>query len=357
MKKLRIAQVAPLWERVPPPKYGGIEMGVHLLTEELIKRGHQVTLFAAGTSETRGTLIPGYPEPLYRAGISWNNFVYPYLNQLKAFESSQQYDVIHLHICLWQDYLSLPLSRFVSSKVLYTFRSVLPTKNETDSEKATLLRKYPNNNYISISDAQRDGWVNLNWLKTIYNGIDITRFPFDSRGGDYLVWVGKIRPEKGVDIAIQAALKSNERLILAGPIDRNHRERFHYWETKVKPFVDGKRIIYVGELTRKEISELFKNAKAFLNPILWPEAFGLVMAESQASGTPVIAFRKGSVPEVVKDHETGFVVDSEEEMVEAIKNIKGIKRKACRKWAEENFSHLRMVDEYEEIYNQILNTK
>lgn len=352
--KLRIAQIAPLWERVPPPKYGGIEMGVSLLTEGLVRKGHSVTLFAAGTSKTKAKLVSVYKKPLYRAGIPWTNISYPYLNLMTAFLNASEYDIIHIHLCLLQDYLALPLPRLLKTKILFTTRSVLPTDKK--SETYTLLRNFPNNNFVSISNAQRKGWEHLNWIRTIYNGIDVTQFAFNPSPKNHLVWVGKIRPEKGVHLAIKAALETNQRLILAGPIDMKHPIRKEYYEKEVKPLIDGSQIVYVGELTRKAVARLFCKAKAFINPIIWPEAFGLVMAESQVCGTPVIVFNRGSAKEVVKHGKTGFVANTFKDFCRAIYEIESIDRRDCREWALNNFSHQRMISDYESLYHSLLQT-
>ena len=351
---MKIAQVAPLWERVPPPKYGGIEMGVYLLSKGLVELGHRVTLFAAGTSESPGLLRSVYPKPLYRAGVSWENISYPYLNFVSAFRMNEEFDIIHIHLCLTQDYLALAFPFFVKSKVIFTTRSVLPDRKKENNDKKVLLETYSNDNFISISNSQRKGWEHLNWLATIYNGIDLDKFEFSQDGGDHLVWVGKIRPEKGVHLAIDAARHTNNKLILAGPIDKNHSARIKYWNNQIKPKIDGKNIIYVGELKREQVAKLFQNAKAFINPIQWEEAFGLVMAESQACGTPVITFKRGSASEVVKDKKTGLIVDDFDALISAIKKVDRINREDCRKWAVSRFSYMRMVNNYCKIYKQLI---
>ncbi len=355
MKRLRIAQVGPMWERIPPPKYGGVEASVSMLTEGLLARGHEVPLFAAGTAKTKAKLVSVYPKPIWRAGIPWSNVTYPYLNFISAFLKREEFDIIHLPLCLYQDYLSLPLPELTKTKTVFTTHSVLPTTKAVDKEKRLLLKRFPHNNFVSISYRQRKGWNSLNWVANIYHGVYIDEYPYNPRKGDYLVWIGKIRPEKGTHEAIKLAKAVNEKLILAGPIDKQNSIWFKYWQEKIKPQVDNKQIVYYGEATRKQVAKLFRNAKAFINPIHWAEAFGYVMAESQCCGTPVITYDRGSAPELVEHKKTGFVVNSFEEMIKAVKDIDQIDRADCHQRVVDLFSIERVIDEHEKLYREILN--
>jgi len=354
MKKLKIAQVGPLWENIPPLKYGGTERVVFYLTEGLVKKGHDVTLYACGTSKTSAKLISIYPRPLFRDNIPWWNLMYPLLHITKAFEDQDKYDIIHMHLNQASDFVALPLCQPFKHKIIFTLH--FPYEfNYTWRGNTEVFQKYKDLQYISISYAQRKGGENLNWIKTIYNGVDTNLFTFNEKPEDYFLWLGKFNPDKGAKEAILAAKKAKVKLIVAGAIDKVESEDYRYYINEVKPLIDGKQIIFIGELDDKEKNKVYGNAKGFLNPIKWNEPFGLVMAESMATGTPVISFNNGAAPEIIVDGKTGFLVNSIDEMVKKIKKIDLIKRKECRNRVEKHFSIDIMVNEYENVYYQILN--
>ena len=351
-KKLRIAQMAPLWFPIPPHKYGGIERVVSLLTEELVRRGHDVTLFAAPGSMTSAKLVSVFPQPLIEAGGPWSSPVWNLRNLSKAFEMAHkgEFDIIHSHLDLW----TLFFQGVSDVPILHTMHNPLYRTN-ADATKDDRLRLFSeeasrtNLTFISES-ARRFAMVQFprNWI--VYNGIDISHFEYNENGGDHFVWIARVNKHKGIESAIEAAEKLGVKLILAGRIDPTQQE---YFDTTIKPHLNDS-IKYIGELTEKELSEFYGSAKALLYPIEWEEPFGLIVAEAMACGTPVIAYKRGSMPELIKDGETGFVVDSNmHDLIEAMKNIDKIDRAKVRKYAEENFSKERMADDYEKIYYEL----
>lgn len=346
MKKLKIAQVAPLWFSIPPKKYGGIEWVVYNLCEGLTKLGHKVTLFATGDSEVPCKLVATYPRSLIEEGISWRDPTYNLLNLTEAFKKSKDFDIIHTHIDLWEAYFP-PLTKTIS---VHTIHNPLYSTAKKDS-RLYILENFKDQNFVAISKAQkRLSKVKLNFVAVIYNGIRIEDFKFNPSPKDYFVWAARIDKYKGIENAIEIAKKGKVKLVLAGRLDPSQEE---YFKKKIKPHL-GEQIKFIGEYSKEEKSNFFGQAKALLYPIEWHEPFGLNMVEAMACGTPVIAFNKGSVPEVVKDKKTGFVVNNIKEAVWAVKNIEKIKREDCREWVEKKFTTEIMVKNYEKLYYKLL---
>ncbi len=348
MRKLKIAQVAPLWFSIPPKKYGGIEWVVYLLCEGLKKRGHKVTLFASGDSKVSCKLIKTFPRCLTKEKIPWTNHAYNLMNLTEAFRRAKEFDILHTHIDLWETFFA-PLVKTVS---LHTIHNPLYTSKDPKKDfRLFILKHFKDQNFVAISKSQkRLSMVRLNFVAVIYNGIKIEDFKFNPKPKDHFVWCARVDKYKGIENAIEIAKRAKVKLILAGRVDPAQKE---YFEKRIKPHL-GKKIKFIGEYSHKEKSNFFGQAKALLYPIEWHEPFGLNMVESMACGTPVIAFKMGSVPEVVKNGKTGFVVSNIKEAVEAIKNIDQIKREDCRKWVEERFSAERMVSDYEKLYFKLL---
>ena len=359
MKKLKIAQIAPPWISVPPKKYGGTELIVSHLTEELVKRGHQVTLFASGDSITKAKLVSVWPKALYQEGVPWTDALYPLLHAFVAFEKSEKFDIIHNHF----SYFGLPFSSLIKTPMATTYHGNF-TSIKSNLARRRILEKFRKNNFISISDSQRKSAdkINLNFVGTVYNGIDLKEFKFNNKSQNYLAWLGRITESKGIFEAIQAAKRAKMVLKIAAKVDKNYRPDVEFYNEKIKPLIDGKQIQYLGEINSRKRNNLLRNAKALLFPIKWEEPFGLVMAEAMACGAPVIAFRRGSVSEVVEHNKTGFIVPpfnknkkpNIEGLVEAIKKIDQVDRRECRKRVEENFTIDKMADGYEKIYYKIL---
>ncbi|MEL6458334.1 MAG: glycosyltransferase family 4 protein [Cyanobacteria bacterium J06641_2] len=343
---MRIAQVAPLWERVPPPGYGGVELVVGLLTDELVRRGHEVTLFASGDSLTLAKLESVYPRAFRLEPSITEYSAYEALQLSRVYKQAGNFDIIHSHV----GYTSLFHAGFVETPTVHTLHGAF------NSDTKQIYTEAREQHYVSISDAQREPIKELNYAATVYNGIDTEshRFYAQPQSEPYLAFLGRISPEKGTHIAIEIAQKSGIPLKMAGKVDRVDVE---YFESKVKPHIDGEHIQYLGEANHFEKNELLGNAIAMLFPITWREPFGLVMTESMAAGTPVIAKSMGSVPEVIADGKTGFLCDSVDDFVNAVQRLKEIDRKACRNHVEMNFSIKSMVDGYLDVYRKVMGNK
>jgi glycosyltransferase involved in cell wall biosynthesis len=343
---MKIAQIAPLWERVPPPAYGGTELIVSLLTEELVARGHEVTLFASGDSETLAKLESVHPRALRLDPAIKECGIYESLQLTNAFQRAEEFDVIHSHVgCA-----ALPYTKFIKTPIVHTLHGIFTPDNEKLFQYA---KEQP---YISISKSQIEPRLGLNYLATVYNAIDIKnhRFYPESEQPPYLVFLGRISPEKGTHHAIEISRKSGIPLKIAGKIDVVDVE---YYEQEIKPQIDGTHIQYLGEANHTEKNELMGRALATLFPITWREPFGLVMIESMVSGTPVIAMRMGSTVEVIQDGKTGYLCDSIEDCVEAVHKVHQLDRMDCHDHVAANFSVQRMADGYEAAYRQVMQAK
>jgi glycosyltransferase involved in cell wall biosynthesis len=303
MKKLKIAQLAPLWETVPPKKYGGIEIMIAAITNELVKRGHRVTLFASGNSKTKAKLKSVFPKSLFEENIDWFHRSQNLINSANAFSDADKFDIIHNHA----GDNALFFSQTTKTPVLTTLHNVLPDpdKNKTD-EYITLKYYSKKTNFASISFNQRTHTdIKFNYIDTVYNGININDFDFNAKPRDYFAWLGRIHYGKGMWNAVHAAQVSKNKLIAAGNITCKDDEKYFQ---SVKPMINGKNMKYIGEVGLREKNKLLGGAKALLFPTIWEEPFGLVMIEAMACGTPVISFNRGAVSEVIKNGITGFIV-------------------------------------------------
>ena len=345
-KKLRIAQVAPLFERIPAKKYGGTERVIYALTEELVKMGHDVTLFASGDSITSAKLISVLPKSLRESGdlgdlYSPNGWLM--LNSALPYSMQDEFDIIHDH-----NLTSLPAANISRTPVVSTIHGV-PYSNPGH---LALYESMNNVNYVAISHAQKKPAPKINWAGTVYNGTLYGNYPFSKNFGNYLLFVGRISKQKGVHIAIEVAQKLNLPLIIAAKLE-NAEGNMEYFKESIEPHLND-QIQWIGEVDEQTRNQLMANALCFLHPITWPEPFGLTLAESMACGCPVIAMGLGSIPEIIQDGKTGFVVNTVDEMIEAVKKIKTIDRLTCRKYAFANFSPRIMAQGYVDIYNKIL---
>jgi glycosyltransferase involved in cell wall biosynthesis len=348
---MRIAQIAPLWELVPPRAYGGTELVVHLLTEGLMARGHEVTLFAASGSDTSGRLKTYSSKPLRELEESIKRdkthctVMATELRMLgDIFTQADEFDVIHNHI----GFQALPFAEFSRTPVVTTLHNALAPEPVHQ-----LFLRNAHLPYISISDYQQALWPELNYAATIYHGIDLSRFKpnYNHHGKNYLAFLGRLSPEKGPQHAIAIAKSLGMKLILAGKIDRVDQL---FFDRELAHLIDGEQIRYIGELGHDDKVALLSNAAATLCPIEWPEPFGLVMIESMACGTPVFALRDGSVPEVIDHGFSGFIADSVEALTEAVKNYQSFDRRLVRKIAEDRFSMARMVRDHERLYEKLV---
>ncbi|AFY31037.1 glycosyltransferase family 4 protein [Calothrix sp. PCC 7507] len=343
---MRIAQVAPLWERVPPPAYGGIELVVGLLTDELVRRGHEVTLFASGDSISQATLVSAHPRALRLDPHVKEYSIYETLQLALVYEHAEKFDIIHSHV----GYGTLAYANLVQTPTIHTLHGIFTPDNEK-------IFKYARNRpYVSISNAQREPRLGLNYVATVYNGIDISSYKFHAQPDDppYLAFLGRISPEKGTHLAIAIAKEAGWRLKMAGKVDVVDVE---YYEREIKPHIDGEQIEYLGEANHAQKNALMGGAVATLFPITWREPFGLVMVESMAAGTPVIAMSLGSTLEVIAHEKTGFLCNNIQECVNAIHKVKDLDRYVCHQYVKNRFGVQQMTDGYEAVYQQILQEK
>lgn len=340
---MKIAQVAPLWERVPPFRYGGIELIVSLLTDELVRRGHEVTLFASGDSITTAHLMSVHEQALRLDPSIREPGIYEQLMLSDVYSSAHHFDIIHSHVgCA-----ALPYTHFVKTPTVHTMHGIFTPDNEK------MFRRFAWQPYISISEAQREPRLGLNYIHTVYNGIDTAAYPFQPTPAQpaYLAFVGRLSPEKGPLQAIQIARAAGLPLKMAGKIDAVDRD---FYREKIESEIDGEQIQYLGEVSHEQKVELLRGATVTLFPITWREPFGLVMIESMATGTPVIGMGLGSVPEVIAHGKTGFVCHSLEKMIEAIPAAIKLDRQTCRDYVVNYFSVQAMTDEYEKAFQMVL---
>lgn len=351
---LKIALVAPFEERVPPKKYGGTELVVYNLAEELVKMGHDVTLFASGDSATSAKLVKcttkgirsirASSNPRINAALTYGGL----LKALKAFTNTQ-FDVIHNHLG-WPFF---PLTPYLNAPVVTTLHNSLRKQYARYFEEIYMYNQFVKMPLISISKSQKHGLSGYNFVGTVHNGVQIEKFPFKPNSKDYLLFLGRLSPEKGPEQAISIAKKTGHKLIMVGKVNSFERD---YFRQKVKPLIDGKQIVFLGEVTSdsKTKVRLLQNAKALLAPIKWDEPFGLVSVEAMACGTPVITIDRGSSPEIVVDRKTGYLCNSFKEMAERVGAISQIKRIDCRHHVERSFSSSHMAKGYLKIYQKIL---
>jgi glycosyltransferase involved in cell wall biosynthesis len=341
-RPLRIAQVAPLFERVPPKLYGGTERVVSYVTEELVKRGHDVTLFASGDSLTNARLVRCCEEALRLSGKTELASCLHISMLTEAFETGDRFDIIHSHVGLW----TFPFCRNGTVPSITTMHDRVDTP-----ELYPLFARYPEARLVSISDSQRRPIPKMNWVGTAYHGLPRGLLQFNPRPGQYLAFIGRIAPEKGPEEAIAIARRSGVPLKIAAKVDENDRD---YYESVVKPLIDPPHVEYIGEVDERGKSEFLGGARALLFPIDWPEPFGLAMIEALACGTPVIARPCGSVPEIIAPGICGVIAAGLNELVAAVDQVHAISREQCRRYFEERFTVEKMVDTYETIYRNVI---
>ncbi len=338
---MKIAQVAPLYASVPPEAYGGTERVVSYLTEELVRQGHEVTLFASGDSTTSARLVSPCPQSL--RAQTHERVMGHYAHMLsQVIQASASFDVIHFHI----DFLHFPLLVQLKKPQLTTFHFRLDIP-----DLAPLFEEIRHQPVASISDAQRAPVPRLNWQATVYHGLPDELYAFHGRAGSYLAFLGRLCPEKGVDRAIEIARCAGMEIKVAGRVGPEEQE---YFQHVVEPLLEDPRVDFVGEIRYHDIGDFLGGAYAVLFPIDWPEPFGLVMIEAMACGTPTIAYRRGSVEEVIEDGVTGFIVDDLEDAVAAVERVSSLSRKRCRQVFEDRFTASRMAQDYLAIYQRLV---
>lgn len=339
---MKIAQVAPLYESVPPKLYGGTERVVSYVTDELVRQGHEVTLFASGDSVTKAELRPMCDRALRLEG---KKIVDPLAHHIRMIEmvaqEAQEFDIVHFHI----DYLHFPTTRRQNVTAVTTLHGRLDIP-----DVAPVFKEFSEMNVISISDAQRAPLPWVNWVGTVHHGLPETLYRPSLHPGKYLAFLGRISPEKRVDRAIEIAKRAGMPIRIAAKIDAADKE---YFDANIKALLDHPLVEYIGEIGEREKEAFLGNAYALLFPIDWPEPFGLVMIESMACGTPIIAYKKGSVPEIIDHGVTGFLVDDIDEAVKAVERAGSLERAECRRVFQKRFSARRMAFDYTQIFSRI----
>ena len=349
---MRIAQVAPPLESVPPLRYGGTERVVWTLTEELVQRGHDVTLFASGDSHTSARLVPVIERALWHQRPPYTDFG-PFwaLTLGRMWRDIESFDVVHSHL----GYMGFPAARRASRPIVSTLHGRLDLP-----ELEALYDEFTDVPLVSISNAQRAPVPDANWVSTIYHGIPTDEYTFRPEPGRYLAFLGRVSPDKGVDSAIRIAMNAGWPIRIAARMPLPYKDNpevrrdWLYYENDVQPLLQGPQVELIGQVGGKQKDDFLGNAAALLFPIRWPEPFGLVMIEALACGTPVLALPDGSVPEVITDGVTGFVRDTEDELVEAVRQLGRIDRARCRAEVERRFSPSCMASQYEQVYRELI---
>jgi glycosyltransferase involved in cell wall biosynthesis len=342
---MKIAQVAPLIESVPPRLYGGTERVVSYLTEELVRLGHDVTLFASGDSQTAASLVASVPQALRLNPTVKDPLPYSILQLEHLRQSIDEFDVVHFH----SDYIHLPLARaLLGERTLTTMHGRLDLP-----DYQALFAEFKDSALVSISNDQRKPLPNANWVGTVYHGLPTSVCAFQPYpSGRYLAFLGRISPEKRPDRAIEIAARAGMTVRIAAKVDAVDQD---YFRTRIEPLLSQPHVEYIGEISEQEKAEFLGNAQALLFPIDWPEPFGLVMIEAMSCGTPCIAWRTGSVPEVVDHGVTGWIVDSTADAAEAVHQLHLLDRRAVRARFEQRFSAERMARSYLQIYRKLGN--
>lgn len=339
---MRIAQVSPLYESCPPQLYGGTERVVSYLTEELVNQGHEVTLFASGDSRTDAVLRAPCDRALRLNPLCRDSLPHHLVMMGRVARSADAFDIIHFHA----DYLHFPLFAQRWNKTLTTTHGRLDLP-----DLPPLFREFPMMPLVSISTAQREPLRWANWYATVHHGLPKDLYAAGKGNGGYLAFIGRVSPEKGVERAIEIAQRAGIPLRIAAKVDKADLE---YYNAKIKRLLKAPGIEFIGEIGEPEKGEFLGNAMALLFPINWPEPFGLVMIEAMANGTPVIGFRQGSVPEIIDDGLTGFIVDSVDAGLAALPQAIALDRTRVRRRFEERFTVERMAHDYVALYGEVL---
>lgn len=338
---MRIAQISPLYESVPPRYYGGTERVVSYLTEELINQGHDVTLFASGDSITNANVVSHVQEAL-RLNPAVKDPIAHHIVQLQdIIERANEFDVIHFHT----DYLHFPFSALLRTPHVTTLHGRLDIP-----DLKYVYDRFPKQPVISISNSQRLPLPQANWIGTVYHGLPMNLYSLGAGDGDYVAFIGRISPEKRPDRAIEIARRAGIKIKIAAKVDKADEV---YYEQEIRPLIEQAHVEFIGEIGEDRKNEFLGRAKALLFPIDWPEPFGMVMIESMACGTPVIAYPHGSVPEVIADNVNGFIVHSLGAAIAALENVEKLDRRTVRKYFEEHFSAATMAKRYVQLFEKL----
>ncbi len=361
---MRIAQVAPPWIPIPPKQYGGTENVIYHLIEEQVAQGLDVTLFAPGDAKTSAKLVSFFPRSLIESGVPWTMHLKAYYHLHKAMDCIKElsFNIVHTHLSSSADMYIFPLTATLTTPHVTTLHSVFPFDRDARSGRIGDADRYymewaPSVPIVAISESARQHVPHpLNFVGVVHHGLYMQDFqlPKRRRMGDYFAWLGRFTPEKGAHLAIEAAKQAQVPLILAGIIDRHSKESMDYFEKVIKPQIGKDQITYIGPVNMRQKNSLFGRARGFLNPIEWEEPFGMVMIEAMALGCPVISFAHGAASEIISDGETGYLVNTVDEMVSAIHKIEMIDRQTVRSYARQHFSSQVMAENYTEIYKKVI---
>ena len=358
---MKIAHIAPPWITVPPKNYGGTEIVLHNLAEEQVAQGHDVTLFAPGDATVSAKLISFYPQSLIETGVPWQAHLKAYYHYAKAVEyiDKHNFDIVHTHLSSAADMYLFPLMAQVNKPHVMTLHSRFPFDRvgswtgDADKHYMEWASSVP---MVAISErARADVPHQLNFVGVVHHGLPMEKFkPTAKAREDYFVWLGRIFPDKGTHLAIQAARSVGVPLVLAGTIDRHMPESVNYFEDLVKPLIDHQQIKYIGPVNMEQKIDLLSRARCMLNPIEWEEPFGMVIIEAMALGCPVITFARGAAPELVAHQESGFLVHGVDEMAHFMEKVDELDRIAVRRHVEQNFSARTMAKKYAAIYQKVI---
>jgi glycosyltransferase involved in cell wall biosynthesis len=359
---MKIAQIAPPWIRVPPNDYGGTEAVISYLVEEQVAQGHDVTLFAPGDAQTSAKLVSFFPQSLIASGVPWSAHAKAYYHLHKALERAGEFDIVHTHLSSSGDIYLFPLMAPLTAPHVTTIHGVFPFDRvdtwtgDADNYFLEWMRPAP---VVTVSQKARASLpYDLNCVGVVYLGIPMERYPFsEGKREDFFVWLGRFIPEKGPHLAIQAAKRAGVPLILAGIVDQRLPEAVAYFEREIEPWIDGKKVRYIGPVNLEQKVALLSKARGFLNPITWEEPGATTIIESMALGCTVISFARGVLPELVKHEKTGFLAQNLDEMVAYIGRIDKLDRRGVRLYAEEHFSVQAMTERYVSIYSTLVSRK
>jgi glycosyltransferase involved in cell wall biosynthesis len=365
---MKILQIAPPWINIPPQTYGGTESVMNTLTEELVLQGHDVTLFATKNSTTSAKLKYVYDDGLFQQNQVWS-LIQPalalpaLLHYDQAFKLAEegQFDIVHAHLSAGTDIMKLKFLADAKVPVVATAHMTFPFDRWSNLDDEYIRYYAHQANLIFISQALEKRYpANFRKVGVVYNGLELGNMEFKQQpeghnGQPYAAWLGKILPWKGLHLAIRAAKKARIKFVFAGVMDPSDHESKHYFETQIAPHIDGNSVINLGPADHALKNNLLSNASVFLNPISWDEPFGMTTIESMACGTPVIAFNRGAMPELISSGKDGFIVDDLSSMADAIKNYAQIDRALCRRTVERRFSAKAMTKGYIKMYTKVIN--
>ncbi|HEV2662880.1 MAG TPA: glycosyltransferase family 4 protein [Ktedonobacteraceae bacterium] len=358
---MKIAQIAPPWLAIPPKNYGGTEQVLYTLVEELVALGHDVTLFATAAAKTSARLVSFLPKTLREEGVPWSDHLKAFYHLQLALQyiAEHDFDIVHTHLSSAADLYIFPMTAGLALPHVATLHSRFPFDRVQnwigDADDFYLEQWAASVPTVAISEQARDtAPEKLNVIDVVYNGLSTRDFvPTRASRGDFLVWLGRFVPEKGVHLAIEAAKRAQRPIVLAGTVDRYQQASMSYFADVIKPLLDNDQVKYIGPVNQKQKISLLSRAYGFLNPIEWEEPFGMVMIEAMALGCPVISFARGAAPELIVDGQTGFLVDTLDEMVERIPRIADLDRHAARSHVEEHFSARTMAEGYLRVYRAL----